>query len=233
MKSEGTMLRLHPVSVRGRFFAKSSILLLFLSLGILGCAGSNYVTVRVPPEVDLRSYEAVGIIELGSNADAAINRYATERFQSSVQSAQPGTRLVELGTAESVLAAIGARQLDADAIKKIGTRFGVAAVFEGNIKFSEPKVNLGGGITDLATEQGGVRAEMRGDMFARLVETKTAASVWSNSSWVTKQLGGVSVSSGGIAGTVRSSNPREEMVPALVREVLTGLRESTVRRRVD
>jgi len=66
------------------------------------------------------------------------------------------------------------------------------------------------------------------------VETRTAASVWSNSSWATKQLGGVHVSSdGGIAGTVRTSNPREEMVPDLVREVLTGLRESTVRRRVE
>ncbi len=227
------MLKLHPVSGRGAFFAKSS-LLLFLSLGVLGCAGSNYVTVRVPPEVDLKSYEAIGVIEFGSNAGAAINRYATERFQSSVQSAQPGTRLVELGTAESVLAAIGARQLDADTIKRIGTRFRVAAVFEGNIKFSEPKVNLGGGITDLATAQGGVRAEMRGDMFARLVETRTAAGVWSNSSWATRQLGGVHVSSdGGIVGTVRTLNPREEMVPALVREVTTGLRESTVRRRVD
>jgi hypothetical protein len=210
-----------------------ALLLPFLSLGVLGCGGSRYVTVRVPPEVDLRTYQAVGIIEFGSNADAAVNRYATQRFQSSVQSAQPGTRLVELGTAESVLAAIGARQLDADAIKKIGTRFGVAAVFDGNIKFSEPKVNVRG-ITDLATAQGGARAEMRGDMFARLVETKTAASVWSNSSWATKQLGGVHVSSdGGIAGTVRTSNPREEMVPDLVREVLTGLRESTARRRVD
>jgi len=233
MKSEGTMLKLHPVSGRGAFFAKSS-LLLFLSLGVLGCAGSNYVTVRVPPEVDLKSYEAIGVIEFGSNAGAAINRYATERFQSSVQSAQPGTRLVELGTAESVLAAVGAGRLDADAIRKIGTRFGVAAVFEGNIKFSEPKVNVQGGIADLATAQGGVRAEMRGDMFARLVETKTAAGVWSNSSWVTRQLGGVHLSSdGGISGTVQSTNPREEMVPALVREVTTGLRESTARRRVD
>jgi len=210
-----------------------AFLLLFLSLGIPGCSGSRYVTVRVPPEVDLRSYQAVGIIEFGSNADATINRYATQRFQSSVQSAQPGTRLVELGTAESVLAAVGARQLDADAIKKIGTRFGVAAVFDGNIKFSEPKLNVRG-ITDLAMAQGGARAEMRGDMFARLVETRTAASVWSNSSWATKQLGGVHVSGdGGIAGSVRTLNPREELVPDLVREVLTGLRESTVRRRVE
>ena len=102
---------------------RPALLLLFLSLGLLGCSGSRYVTVRVPPEVDLRNYQAVGIIEFASNADAAINRYATQRFQSSVQSAQPGTRLIELGTADSVLAAIGARQLDADAIKPCYSMF--------------------------------------------------------------------------------------------------------------
>ena len=230
------MLKLHSVSGRSLLFVKLSMLL-FLSWGVLGCAGSrnagpHYVTVRVPPKVDLTTYEAVGIIEFGSNADAAISRYATERFQSSLQSAQPGTRLVELGTAASVLAAIGATQIDADAIKKIGTRFGVAAIFQGSIKFSEPKVNVSA-IKDLAAAMGGVRADMRGDMFAKLVETKTAASIWSNSSWATKQLGGVSVSSDrSIAGTMGTSNPREEMVPNLVYEVATGLRESTVQRRV-
>jgi hypothetical protein len=181
--------------------------------------------------VDLRSYEAIGVIEFGSNADATINRSATQRFQSLVQSAQPGTRLVELGTAESVLAAIGARQLDADAIKKIGARYSVAAVFQGNITYSEPTVNVRG-ITDLANAQGGARAEMRGDMFAKLVETKTAASVWSNSSWVTKQLGGVHMSSGGIAGSMQTSNPRQEMVPDLVRSIISSFRESTVQQRV-
>ena len=226
------MLKLHSVSGRDSFFAKLSILALFLSLGILeGCSGARYVTVRVPPEVDLRGYEAIGIIEFESNADAAINRYATQRFQSSVQAAQPGARLVELGTAESVLATIGAKQLDADAIKKIGTRYGVAAVFQGNITYSEPNVSIRG-IMEPAGAQGGVRAEMRGDMFAKLVETKTAASVWSNSSWMTKQLGGVRVSGDhGITGAVQTSNPRQEMVLALVHAVLTGLRESTAKQR--
>jgi hypothetical protein len=229
---KGVTMKRHRVSGRNSVFAKLSVLALFMSLGILeGCTHSHYVTVRVPPKVDLRSYEAIGVVEFGSNADATINRYATQRFQSLVQSAQPGTRLVELGTAESVLAAIGARQLDADAIKKIGARYGVAAVFQGNIAYSEPSVNIRG-ITDLAKAEGGARAEMRGDMFAKLVETKTAASVWSNSSWVTKQLGGVRLSDHGIAGTVQTSNPREEMVPELVRLVITGLRESTVQQRV-
>ena len=226
------MPQLHRISGRDSVFAKLSILALLLSLGIFeGCTRSHNVTVRVPPQIELRNYEAIGVIEFGSNADATINRYATQRFQSLVQSAQPGTRLVELGTAESVLAAIGARQLDADAIKKIGARYSIAAVFQGNITFSEPKVSVRG-IADLANAQGSARAEMRGDMFAKLVETKTAASVWSNSSWVTKQLAGVHMSSGGIAGSVQTSNPQQEMVPDLVRSITSSFRESTVQQRV-
>jgi hypothetical protein len=228
------MLQLHRLSGRDSVFAKLSVLALFLSLGIFeGCARSqhHYVTVRVPPQVDLRGYEAIGVVEFTSNADATINRYATQRLQSVIQSAQPGTRLVELGPAESVLAAVGARQLDADTIKKIGARYGVAAVFHGNITYSEPAVKIRG-ISDLANAQGGARAEMRGDMFLKLVETKTAASVWSNSSWVTKQLGGVRVSDHGFAGTVQSTNPRQEMVPDLARLVIGGLRETTTEQKV-
>jgi len=211
-------------------FTRLSLLLL---LSLPGCGG-NYVTVRVPPDVDLRSYENIGVIEIASNADQGTNRYATERLQSLVQSAQPGTRLVELGTEASVLAAVGARQLDADAFRKIGTRFGVAAVFQGRIDYSDPKVKVSGGITDFAMGQGSARAEMRGDMFVKLVETKSAASVWSNSSWATRQLGGVQMSSGGqVTGSVQSTDPHRDLVPSLVREVTTGLRETTARKRVD
>lgn len=222
-------------SGRDSRFVKLFFSVLLLSAAILdGCGGgASHVTVRVPPEVDLVSYGTIGVIEFGSNTDETINRYATERFQSSIQSAQPGTRLVELGTAESVLAAIGARQLDADAITRIGTRYRVAAVFQGQITYSEPKVNLGG-IADMVTAQGSARVEMRGEMFAKLLETRTGASVWSNSSWATRQVGGISVSRDHtVAGSVQSSDPRHDMVPVLIHEVTTGLRESTARRRVD
>jgi hypothetical protein len=209
----------------------ASLSLVFLSLGFSGCGG-NYVTVRVPPDVDLKSYEAIGLVEFASNAEASIGRHATERFQSQVQSAQPGTRLVDLGTEPSVLAAVGASKLDADAIKKIGARFGVAALFQGHITYSNPKVKIGG-LTDMAIAQGGVRADLRGDMFVKLLETKTAASVWSNSSWATRKLGDVHLSGGGVSGSVQSFDPQRDMVADLVREVTTGLRETTARKRVD
>lgn len=215
-------------------FAKLFFSALLLSAAILdGCGGSRYVTVEVPPDVNLLSYDTIGIIGIRSNVDEAIDRYATERFQSSVQSAQPGTRLVELGTMESVLAAVGANQLDADALRRIGARYRVAAVFEGQITYAEPKVNLGG-VADLVTAQGGATVQMRGDMFARLLETRTGAGVWSNSSWATRQVGGFSVSRNhAIAGSMQSSDPRHDMVGVLVHEVTTGLRPTTARRRVD
>lgn len=226
------MLNLRPVSRRDPLFARVLLSLVLLSLGFSGCSSGNYVTVRVPPDVDLKSYEAIGVVEFGSNAEASIGRYATERFQSQLQSAQPGTRLVDLGTEQSVLAAVGASKLDADAIRKIGAKFGVAAVFQGNINYSNPRVKIGG-ITDLAIAQSGARASMRGDMFVKLLETKTAVSVWSNSSWATKQLADVHLSGSGVSGSVQSFDPQRDMVPDLVREVTTGLRETTARKRVD
>ena len=209
--------------------------MVLLSAAILdGCGGgARYATVQVPPEVNLLGYETIGVIEVGSNADGAINRYATERFQSTIQSAQPGTRLIELGSMESVLGAVGARELDADAVRRIGARYRVAAVFQGEITYSQPKVNLGG-IADMMSAQGSATVQMRGEMFAKLFETKTGASVWSNSSWATRQVGGVSVSrEHAIAGSVQSSDPRHEMVGTLVHEVTTGLRPSTARQRIN
>ena len=207
---------------------------LLLSGAVLeGCGGGNYVTVEVPPSVNLLGYDAIGVIEIGSNADSTINRYATDRFQSVVQSAQPGTRLIELGSLGSVLGAVGARELDADAVRRIGARYRVAAVFQGQITYSEPKVNVGG-FADLMTAQGSATVQMRGEMFARLFETRTGASVWSNSSWATRQVGGVSVSrEHAIEGSVRSSDPRHDMVGSLVYEVTTGLRPTTARQRVN
>lgn len=90
----------------------------------------------------MKAYETTGIIDFASNADATINQYATQQFQQHLQAAQPGTRLIELGARESVMAAVGAKQLDADAIKKIGQKYGVMAIFHGNITYSEPSTEI-------------------------------------------------------------------------------------------
>jgi hypothetical protein len=201
-----------------------------LSLAML-CGCSSTVLVPVPPRMDLHGYATLGIIEFASNADPAINSHATRQFQEQIQAAQPGTPFVELGNRETVLAAVGGRQLDTDTLKQIGRKYGVDAIFLGDIAYSEPKTDVN--VTDLAKLEGGVRTEVRGDISSRLVDTRTGAGVWSSSAWAKRQVGRLSVSvEQGVSGAMSNSNPREEMVPTLIYHLTQDFRPTSVRQKV-
>jgi len=192
-----------------------------------GC--SSTVVVSVPPRMELRSYGTLGIVQFASNSDGATDVLATRQFQEQVQAAQPGTRFIELGSRQALLGAVGAAQLDADAARKIGAKFGVAAIFLGEIVYAEPTADVK--VTDLARLDGAVRAEVRGDISARLIEAASGASVWSSSAWARRQIGGVRVSADqGISGSVSTkADPRRDMVPALVYQLTHDFRPSSVR----
>jgi hypothetical protein len=203
---------------------------MLLALTLL-CGCSSTQLVSVPPRMDLHGYGTLGIIDFTSNGNAAINARATRRFEEQIQAAQPGTRFVELGSRESVLAALNSTQLDLDALKNIGNRFGVDGVFLGDIVYSDPKTDIR--INDLTKLDGGVRTEVRGDISSRLVETRTGAGVWSSSAWARRQVGRLEVSSTqGVSGSTSSGDPREEMVPDLVRWLTQDFRPTTVRQTV-
>jgi len=201
---------------------------LLLSLAILwGC--SHTVLVPVPPRMDLQSYGTLGIVEFASNSDRGIDVYATRKFEEQIQAAQPGTPFIELGSREALLAAVGGTQLDRDALKTIGEKYGVAAIFLGDIVYSEPKTEVN--LTDITKFEGGVRSEVKADISSRLVETRTGASVWSSSAWARRQIGRLSVSAEyGVSAKTSTSDPREEMVPALVYQLTHDFRPTTVRR---
>ena len=193
-----------------------------------GC--SRTILVPVPPRMDLKSYGTLGIIEFASNSDPAISNYATQQFQEHVQGAYPETPILELGNREKVLAAVGATQFDPDAITKIGKKYGVTAVFLGDLVYSEPKTDIR--VTDIKRLEGGVRTEIRGDMSTKLMETQSGASVWSSSTWEKRQIGSVSLSTRrGVSATVGDSNPRKDMVPALILHLTQDFRPKLVRQR--
>ena len=195
---------------------------------VLLSACSRTVLVPVPPRMDLARYGTLGIVEFASNASPAIDVRATRQFQERVHAAQPGTRFVELGSRQALLAAVGGRQLDPDTLRKIGQKYGVAAVFVGDIVYSEPKTGVR--ITDLAKLEGDVRTDVRGDISTRLVETSTGASAWSSSAWATRPVGRVSVSgSQGVSGGMRNDDPREAMLPAMLHHLTQDFRPSSVR----
>src|SRR5690349_13465514 len=130
---------------------------LLAAVAVLSACAAKTVVVSVPPRVDLRPYGTIGIVDFASNSDAAVNAQATRKFQEEVQAAQPGTRFVELGDRQTVLASIGSRQLDLDAYKKIGNKYGVSAVFVGDVVYSEPRADIK--LADLQKLEGGMRAE--------------------------------------------------------------------------
>jgi len=202
--------------------------ILVSSFLVSGC--SSTVLVTVPPRMDLKGYATLGVVDFTSNASSAVAARATQQLQEQIQSAQPGTRFIDLGSREAVLAAVGRNQLDADTAKRIGKRYGVDAVFLGEITYSDPKTDVR--VNDLAKLDAGLRTEVKGDISARLVETASGASVWSNSGWVRRQVGHVNVSEQGISGSMTKSDPREEMVPALVYQLTHDFRPTTERQRV-
>jgi len=207
-----------------RGFIAPILLAFFL---VSGC--SSTVLVTVPPRVDLKGYGTLGVVDFTSNYGLGSAR-AAQQLQEQIQSAQPGTRFIELGSRETVLAAVGRNQLDADAAKRIGKKYGVDAVFLGEIAYSDPKTDIR--VNDLAKLDAGLRTEVKGDISARLVETASGASVWSNSGWVRRQVGRVNVSDQGISGSMTKSDPREEMVPALVYQITHDFRPTTERQPV-
>ena len=127
-----------------------------------------------------------------------------------------------------MLAAVGGRQLDALTLKKIGEKYGVTAVFLGDIVYSEPRMDVR--VSDVYKLEGGMRAEVKGEIYSRLMETGTGASVWSNSAWAKKQIGAVSITAEqGVSGAVSKSNPRDDMLPTLVYQLTHDFRPTSMR----
>lgn len=199
---------------------------LLLPLALLfACAKT--IVVPVPPRMDLKRYDTLGIVDFTSSAERGLGARAARQFMEQVQQAQPGTRFIELGDRDALLASLGARQLDTAALREIGQKHAVAAVFVGELVYSEPIVDVK--VMDISKLQGGVRAELKGDISSRLLETASGASVWSSSAWARRQIGGVQVSDHGVSGGVRQANPREAMLPTLVHHLTHDFRPSTAR----
>src|SRR5262245_7247746 len=195
---------------------------------VLLFACSKTVLVTVPPRMEVSRYETLGIVDVTSNAERGLGARAARQLQEQIQAAQPGTRFIELGEREALLAAVGAKQLDPAALRRIGEKYGVGAVFVGELSYSEPtmEVKLG----DLSKLEGGMRSEVKGDISSRLIETANGASVWSRSAWARRQIGSVQVSTQhGVSGGARDSNPREAMLPGLVHELTHDFRPSSAR----
>jgi len=149
--------------------------------------------ILLPPRVDLRPYGTLGMIELSSNAQGNLAPYTSQKILHSLQEAQPGTLVVELGTLQNALGSVGHSELDIEAIRALGSKYGVGGILTGNLQVEKvkPSINI---VSTLATMN--VSAYVEAMLSAKLVETKSGATVWSNSAQGRENVASVSLMGG-------------------------------------
>jgi hypothetical protein len=149
-------------------------LLALALLALSGCASK----VLVPPRVDLSRYGAIGIIDFTSDAGSDRAEFATQQFQQTIQAAQSGAAILELGSSGRVLRSVGHEELDFRAVRAIGEKYGVDAVISGELLVTElkPKLNLSRNITSI-----GMQKDVEASISARIMETRSGATRWTDS----------------------------------------------------
>lgn len=158
--------------------ACNSILWISVLLAVSAAGCTKTVMVRIPPRIDLQAQPTIGIIQFSSNEKENLNQYATQKFMSEIQGAQPKVRFLELGSEKEVLGEVGHERMAPDAVKAIGKKYGVNSVFAGNYETSEvkPKLNVG---MDLKSINASATVNMT--MAVKQWDTDTGATLWTNS----------------------------------------------------
>jgi len=200
----------------------------------VGCASkTKTVQVEIPPRVDLAAYPMVGLVTFSSNSKGELDRMSTERFLEAVQAAQPGTRVVELGTEQQVLASVKRNSFDATTLRALKEMHGVDAIVMGrlDVKKAKADVNLSAGSFLKAMN---VRQNVDATLTTRLFEANSGATMWSDSSKVTVELANANFNSRGEGsfGATDKEAAYGEMVDGLVHYVTDDFRAHYVTRRV-
>ena len=204
--------------------------LLSLSLSILfGC--SHTEKVRVPPRIDLKAYKTIGVIDFSITAESDLREYVTQNYIQNVQSAQPGVRLLELGTKDHVLTAVSRKQLDLAAIKSIGSSYNVDALIFGHFSASEPKPNVRLSSTWQSMHAGAV---IEASLISKLWETDSGVILWTNSTLRKESVASLKADTSGNI-EFGAADPKEaygNLVPELVYANTTDFRPYYIYRKV-
>lgn len=192
---------------------------------MLGCGPK----VMVPPVIDLKQHEVIGIIEFSCSSEGELGPLATRKFIEMARRDQGIVRIVELGSEADVLKEVDSDRLDPATFKTIGDKYQIRTIITGELLVSDVrpdiKITPGAGFMSFG-------AEVDASLSAQMVETPTGASIWSSSASATKSVGNVSVF-GGKAFSFDAEDPEKaygKLVDALVEEITEDFRVTWERR---
>jgi len=181
-----------------------------LCLVLAGCIPSLF-----PPAFDLIPMGKVGLATFSyEKSERPLAEMATQYFMEQILRAQR-VEVVELGPWEEALGSVGADRADQAALRAIGQRYGVAAVFTGRLRASDirPEVD----ILSLARYLS-VRATFNIFLTATLTATDSGGALWTDSAERRGEAGRLGVGPGGIFDF--SLRDQEENYRRLVRNLV-------------
>lgn len=192
-----------------------SLILVMVAAMLMPIGCSHTEKVLVPPRVELKAYRTIGVIEFSTNAEDTLKPYVTQNFIENIQSAQPGTRILELGDGDQLLRSLGYSKLDLETIQSIGRKYHVDALILGHFEVSEmkPKINV-----YTAARTLNARAYIEAALRTRILETDSGATFWTRATSGKVQVARINVTEGGAFG-FGVSDPSEKygkLVPHLV-----------------
>lgn len=168
----------------------SGIAVILIVVAGVACAAKR---VLVPARMDLHPYAKIALVSFTvENAKGNLHQFATERFAENVLSAQPGIEILELGNIDTLMQRVGEREVGPLTAQELGKQRGVAAVFAGHLKVTNPSAS--GGIAGILTPR--LEATIRTDLMVRLLSAQSGGTVWRSSAWATRKVGGISIVGG-------------------------------------
>jgi hypothetical protein len=188
---------------------------LLLGVALSACGGKK-VMVEFPPQIDLSTMGTIGAIAFDVQSDSQLPGDITLKVIQHMQAAQPGVPVLELGNQANVLREIGFGSLDTEAVKAIGKKYGVDTLLTGTLEVTQsaPDVKFGQSLSSVSAA-----SYVRGNLNARLLQTRTGATLWSNGANGKWKLAGVDLVSGSLPsiGMSNSEDKYKKMLQDLAR----------------
>lgn len=167
------------------YIIMAGVLLLFTA----GCAPGV-------PVVDLTQYGRVGFIDVNSSAEGEIAKVASQELVEKImQIDKDKITVVELGSEEEILRALGREKIDPETIQMIGKKYNVGVIVSSQLNISDVRPHID---ISTITESLGVQADVDASLIVKLLETEGGGTLWTDSVEDTQSVASVSIGSGGL-----------------------------------
>jgi hypothetical protein len=223
------------VNIRTLTLAASIV---FLTVAAGCSSGTRCVRVPVPPRVDLRAYPTVGLVTFtaGGNANGGgkeLDQLSTQKFLAAVQAAQPGVRVIELGPETQVLASVKRQAWDVATLRAVKEAHGVDVIVLGRVDVDRAKPQVSFSAISML-KQVNVRADVDARLNAKLIETGSGATMWTDGAACTTNVANASVNDHGQGGfgVADPKGAYGQMLDGLVWNLTDAFRTHYVTRRV-